>query len=151
MQEPLLLDTTVFENVALGLRLRGLPRDQIRPRVTTWLERFGIAHLERQWARTLSGGESQRASLARAFALNPEVLFLDEPFAALDTPTKRPLLRELHDIIKSTNTTTVFITHNLDEVRSLADRVLAMSNGSISNEGFPASLNEARELHEFPI
>lgn len=94
-QEPLLLDTTVWGNVTTALRIRGVPRREANARAQKWLERFGIAHLARRPARHLSGGEAQRTSLARAFALEPEVLFLDEPFAALDLPTRNALLGEL--------------------------------------------------------
>ena len=82
-QEPLLFDTTVFNNIASGLKIRGANKSEIHSRVTEQLERFGIKHLSTRSARTLSGGEAQRTSLARAFALQPEILFLDEPFASL--------------------------------------------------------------------
>ena len=87
-QEPLLFDTTVFNNVASGLKIRGTKKSEIHSRVAEQLERFGIKHLSTRSARTLSGGEAQRTSLARAFALQPEILLLDEPFASLDPPTR---------------------------------------------------------------
>ena len=115
-QEPLLLNTTVFRNVALGLTLRGIrKRDES---VREWLERFGIAHLCDRQARTLSGGEAQRASLARAFVLDPEVLLLDEPFSALDPPTRDALLADLKSILAETRTTTVFATGIWWQLRS---------------------------------
>lgn len=86
-QEPLLFDTTVFGNVASGLKIRGMLRQVIAERTTRQLNRFGISHSADRSAWTLSGGEAQRTSLARAFAVNPEILFLDEPFASLDPPT----------------------------------------------------------------
>ena len=85
-QESLLFDTSVYDNVASGLKLRGMPRQEIRRRVEHNLERFRISHLARRAARKLSGGEAQRAALARAFATGPEILFLDEPFSAHSEP-----------------------------------------------------------------
>ena len=82
-QEPLLLATSVYENIMQGLRLRHVESNEAKRRTQKWLERFGIAALEKRSPRTLSGGEAKRVSLARAFALEPEVLFLDEPFTAL--------------------------------------------------------------------
>ena len=79
-QEPLLFDTTVFENVASGLKIRGMKTEEIRHIVEEYLDRFGISHLVDRSARKLSGGEAQRTSLARAFATKPEIVFLDEPF-----------------------------------------------------------------------
>ena len=91
-QEPLLADTTVERNVALGLTLRGVPAGEARRRAGHWIARFGIAPLAGRQARTLSGGEAQRTSLARAFAIEPDVLLLDEPFSALDPATREDLL-----------------------------------------------------------
>ena len=85
-QEPLLFDTTVFENVAAGLKIRGRGRTEIGRMVPEYLERFGIAPLAKRSARKLSGGEAQRTSLARAFVTKPQIVFLDEPFSSLDPP-----------------------------------------------------------------
>jgi len=111
-QEPLLLDTTVFDNVAAGLKLRGMKRREIGDRVIAALAQFGISHLARRHARTLSGGESQRTSLARAFAIQPEIVFLDEPFSSLDPPTREGLIEDLHRILKETKTAAVMATHD---------------------------------------
>ncbi len=126
LQEPLLFDRTVFENVALGLRFRGVGRAEQRRRVTGWLERLGIAHLADRRAVHLSGGEARRVSLARAFVLAPRLLLLDEPFAGLDAPTRARLLDELTDLLRETRTTALFVTHDLQEAARLAGRVAVL-------------------------
>ncbi len=100
-QQPLLADATVAHNVALGLGFRGVKRSRIDARVATWLERFGIAHLGSRQARSLSGGEAQRAALARALVLEPELLLMDEPFSALDPPTRETLIDDLGRILRA--------------------------------------------------
>jgi tungstate transport system ATP-binding protein len=134
-QEPLLLDLTVQQNVIAALRIRGIPRGEAAERTKRWLEQFGIDRLARQPARFLSGGEAQRASLARAFALEPEILFLDEPFAALDYPTRKALLNELGGLLKVMNVTTLFVTHDYGEIPYLAKRVAVLHEGRIFKEG----------------
>jgi len=134
-QEPLLFDTTVFNNVASGLKIRGMVRGEIRRRVTEQLDRFGIDHLSNRSARTLSGGEAQRTSLARAFALRPEILLLDEPFASLDPPTRDSLIEDLEQILQQTRTTAVFATHDRMEALRLSDRIAVMNGGRILQIG----------------
>lgn len=147
-QEPLLLDTTVFRNVATGLELRGVGRSEAKQRVMENLERFHIAHLGDRSARSLSGGEAQRTSLARAFAVHPEVLFLDEPFSALDPPTREALLEDLGLTLRQTGTTAVFATHDRLEALQLGDRVLVLRSGSIAQLGPPAEVM-GRPVDEF--
>jgi tungstate transport system ATP-binding protein len=134
-QEPLLLNASVYENAALGLNLRGLDRAEIRRRITPWLERLRIAQLSTRRVRTLSGGELQRTSLARALALDPDLLLLDEPFSALDPTTREPLLGDLQDILKQTGVTTVFVTHDRDEAFMLGSRVGVMREGKLLHVG----------------
>lgn len=134
-QAPLLLDMNVYDNVAAGLRLRRLPREEVRRRAEEALDLFGIRHLARRHARTLSGGEAQRVNLARAFALEPEVLLLDEPFAGLDTPTRQGLLRELKGILGRTGITAVMATHDYTELPLVADRVAVMAGGRLEGLG----------------
>ncbi|MBM2832233.1 MAG: transporter ATP-binding protein [Dehalococcoidia bacterium] len=136
-QESLLLNTTVQDNVTLGLRLRGVSGEKIRERTQTWLERFGVSALSRRQAKTLSGGEAKRVSLARAFALQPEVLFLDEPFSALDSPTRQALLEDFQTVLRETRVTTVMVTHDRNEALVLADRVAVLMNGRIRQIGRP--------------
>lgn len=143
-QEPLLLNTSVWDNVTLGMRLRGLSKPEIKDRAGRWLERLGIASLAQRHARTLSGGEAQRTSLARAFALQPEVLFLDEPFAALDVPTRETLFGDMINILQETRCTTVMVTHDRNEAQTLAQQVAVIMKGNIIQMG------QAREIFSEP-
>jgi tungstate transport system ATP-binding protein len=130
-QEPLLADATVADNVAMGLRFRGVPPAEVRARVARWLDRFGIAALAARQARTLSGGEAQRTSLARALVLEPALLLLDEPFSSLDQPTREVLLGELRRILREDARTTVLVTHDRGEALALGDRVAVMMDGRL--------------------
>jgi tungstate transport system ATP-binding protein len=130
-QEPLLADTTVADNVALGLRFRGVPAEAGAARVARWLERLGVAGLAARRTRTLSGGEAQRVALARALVLEPEVLLLDEPFAGLDSPGRAALLKDLAGILRGDRTTTVLVTHERGEALALADRVAVLIDGRL--------------------
>jgi tungstate transport system ATP-binding protein len=137
-QEPLLFDTTVFGNAVSGLKIRGLGGTEARSIVESQLERFGIAHLSDRSARTLSGGEAQRTSLARAFAISPEILFLDEPFAALDPPTREAIVNDLEKVLAETKTTTIMATHDRNEALRLSDRIAVMEGGRIAQIDRPA-------------
>jgi tungstate transport system ATP-binding protein len=130
-QEPLLADASVADNVAMGLRFRGVPASAAAPRVARWLERLGVAPLARRPARTLSGGEAQRVALARALVLEPEVLLLDEPFSGLDAPTRAALLTDFGAILRADRTTTVLVTHERGEALALADRVAVLIEGRL--------------------
>jgi molybdopterin-binding protein len=131
-QQPLLADMTVAENVTLGLRLRGLGAPEHAARVGRWLERLNIAPLGGQRARTLSGGQAQRVALARALVLEPEVLLLDEPFAALDAPSRATLLPDVAAILRHDRVTTMLVTHDRGEAQALADRVAVLLGGRLA-------------------
>jgi ABC-type sugar transport system ATPase subunit len=146
-QVPLLLDMSVLDNVAMGLRFRGVARAETRDRVQTWLGRLGIESLARRRAGELSGGEAQRVSLARAFVLEPELLLLDEPFPSLDPPTRQRLLDDLDRLLKQARCTTVLVTHNLKEAASLGDRVAVVVGGRLRQVG-PASRVKGRPADE---
>ena len=139
-QEALLLNTTVFNNVAQGLRLRGFNREEIPQRVNMWLERLGVSRLSRRMPSFLSGGEAQRVNIARAMVLDPDVLFLDEPFTALDFPTRISLLKEMSAILKVSGTTVFFVTHDYNEIPYLTDNTVVMAGGSIRYRGSASEL-----------
>ncbi len=130
-QQPLLADATVADNVGLGLRFRGVPVRERRARVDRWLARLGIATLARRSSRTLSGGEAQRVALARALVLEPVLLLLDEPFAALDAPSRVALSADLGAILRADRIATVLVTHDRGEAQVLADRVAVMLGGRV--------------------
>jgi tungstate transport system ATP-binding protein len=134
-QEPLLLNATVYQNAALGLKLRGMGQVEIERRLGPWLQRLGIAHLIARSARTLSGGEAQRTSLARALVLEPELLLLDEPFSALDPATREDLLRDFQGILRETAITAVFVTHDRHEAFGLGNRVGVLNQGYLLQLG----------------
>jgi tungstate transport system ATP-binding protein len=137
LQESLLMDMSVYENTALGLKFRSKPKVEIQEHVNRWLDRLGIAHLSERPARKLSGGEAQRVSLARAFVLQPTLLLLDEPFTSLDAPTRVHLLEDLKSVLAETKTTTIFITHDLQEALKLATSMAVIMDGRIEQSGTP--------------
>ncbi len=140
LQEPLLFDTTVDQNVASGLKIRGLKRKEIEPIVAGALDRFGINHLRGRSARTLSGGEARRVSIARALATDPEVLLLDEPFSALDPIIRETLMEDLERVLRETRITTIFVTHSRMEALRLATRLGVMKSGEILQTGAPGEV-----------
>ena len=140
LQQPILRDASVYENVATGLRFRGAPAREVNEKVSYWLDRLGIAHLKSRRAKTLSGGEAQRASLARALVLQPEVLFLDEPCASLDTPSKTSFLEDLRSLLKDESVTAIMATHDKGEAMALGDRAAILLDGKIRQIGAPSEI-----------
>jgi tungstate transport system ATP-binding protein len=136
-QEPLLLDASVAANVASGLSLRKTPRPEQQERVDEALEMFNITGLSRRSAHTLSSGEARRVSLARAFALRPELIFLDEPFTALDLPLREGLFCQLERLLSSDGITAVIATHDCREVLQLCNQVAVMKKGHLIGSGTP--------------
>ena len=135
---------TVWENVAFGLKIRRRPRAEVKQRVSELLELVQLARLGDRYPAQLSGGQRQRMGLARALAVDPKVLLLDEPFGALDARVRKELrlwLRRLHD---ETHTTTVIVTHDQEEAMEVADCVVVMNAGRIEQTAPP------RELYDHP-
>ena len=127
-QEPRLLPwRTALDNVAAPLRAQGMKREAARVAAARWLERVGLAGFERYHPAELSGGMAQRVSLARAFAVEPSVLLMDEPFANVDSELKGSLIGILASIIKERGTTMVYVTHELTEALRLADRIVELT------------------------
>lgn len=139
-QEPLLLNASVTANVATGLALRNTPRSEQRERVDEVLELFGITGLSRRSAHSLSSGEARRVSLARAFAPRPEIIFLDEPFTAIDLPLREALLLQLSKLLGSEGVTAVIATHDCREVLQLCNRMAVMNKGRLIGSGTPEDL-----------
>jgi tungstate transport system ATP-binding protein len=137
LPDPLLLDTSVFANVAAGLRFRGVASREVERRVTDWLGRLGVEHLRRRPARQISSGEAQRVSLARALVLEPDLLLLDEPFASVDAATRAKLVDDLEQLVQQTHVACVIVTHDLDEAVRLGDRMAVMIAGRIHQRDVP--------------
>jgi NitT/TauT family transport system ATP-binding protein len=118
---------TVWDNAAYGLKMRRVPRKEINEQVERWLQRTGLLRYAKLYPHQLSGGMRQRVSIARAFANNPEILLMDEPFSALDEQNKTILQQELLRIWEEDKTTVIFITHSVDEAVTLGDKIMVMS------------------------
>jgi ABC-type Fe3+/spermidine/putrescine transport system ATPase subunit len=134
----------VFDNVAFGLRMRKVPKAEIRERVPRMLELTRCQGLEQRYPGELSGGQQQRIALARALVIEPDVLALDEPLGSLDKKLREELQVELRNLHQTLRTTTLFVTHDQEEALAMADRVAVMNQGRIQQIGSP------REIYEFP-
>lgn len=118
---------TVRQNIAYGLNMRRVDKQIVHQVVDTYLDKTGLAKFENSYPHQLSGGMKQRVSVARAFANDPEILLMDEPFAALDEQNRLTLQEELLRVWEETRKTVVFITHSIDEAIFLSDRIVLMS------------------------
>lgn len=130
-QRPHLMRLSVWRNVALGLWLRGVPWEQARQRAMAALERVGLSALAQRNARKLSGGQAQRVALARAWALQPQLLLLDEPTASLDPHAKREVETLMEEFVSQGAMTLIFASHNLGQVKRLASRVIYLEQGRV--------------------
>ncbi|KUH96827.1 sulfate ABC transporter ATP-binding protein [Mycolicibacterium acapulense] len=133
----------VRDNVAFGLKIRKRPKAEIREKVDNLLEVVGLAGFQTRYPNQLSGGQRQRMALARALAVDPQVLLLDEPFGALDAKVREDLrawLRRLHDEVQ---VTTVLVTHDQSEALDVADRIAVLNKGRIEQIGSPADVYDA--------
>ncbi len=127
---------TVEENVAFGLKMRHLPKEYVKKQTDYYLKKVGLSKFSTLYPKELSGGMKQRISIARAFANDPEILLMDEPFAALDEQNKFILQEELLSIWSENKKTVLFITHSIDEALLLSDRIVLLSShpGEIVSE-----------------
>ena len=139
-QDPLFIHDTVFANVALPLRFRGLSETETKTKVESALSAFRCGHLRSRLAHRLSGGEIQRVCLARAFVTEPELLLMDEPFSALDPATRKELLEELKVVALARQVTVLLVSHNLDEVLRFAGRAVVLQDGRIFQDALPAEV-----------
>jgi len=126
---------SIFENVAYGLRVRGLPADEVRSRVGEVLALVGLAGYEQQFSGQLSGGEQQRVALARAIVIRPRVLLFDEPLSNLDAKLRVQMRHEIRDLQRRLAITTVYVTHDQEEAMAVSDRIAVMNEGSVVQEG----------------
>jgi tungstate transport system ATP-binding protein len=147
LQRPILRRGTVADNVTTGLRFHRLARAAAWDRAAPWLDRLGIAHLADRDARTLSGGEAQRTCLARALAVEPRVLLLDEPFTGLDTTTRGDLLADLAAALADQPAATVMVTHDPNEAAALANAIAVVVAGRIRRYGATTDvLDDPRDI-----
>jgi sulfate transport system ATP-binding protein len=133
---------TVRDNIAFGLTVRKQPKDKVRARVDELLALVHLAGWADRYPAQLSGGQRQRMALARALAVEPEVLLLDEPFGALDTRVREELrawLRRLHDEV---HVTTIFVTHDQQEAMEVSEQIVVVNEGRIEQAGTPAEVYE---------
>lgn len=141
-----------LQNVAFGLKMAGVPRQERLDRAMELLRLVKLTDFARSWIHELSGGMRQRVALAAALALNPDILLMDEPFAALDAQTRDQLHVEIESIWEETGKTIIFVTHNVREAVRLGTRVLLLSprEGAISRE-YPIDLPRHRHLEDVDL
>jgi sulfate transport system ATP-binding protein len=135
---------SVRENVAFGLRIRKRPKDEVKAKVDELLGIVGLTNWSEQRPSQLSGGQRQRMALARALAVDPRVLLLDEPFGALDANVRAELRRWLRRLHDEQGVTTVLVTHDQEEAMEVADRIAVMNHAKIEQVGSP------REVYDKP-
>ena len=131
---------TIYDNVAFGLRMRKVVRDEIRERVANVLKTVGLTNVENRLPSQLSGGQRQRVAVARAIVIEPRILLLDEPLSNLDAVLRKRMRLELRDIQKRLGIATIFVTHDQDEAFEMSDRIVLMNQGRIEQIGSPEAL-----------
>jgi NitT/TauT family transport system ATP-binding protein len=152
-QEPALFPwLNVMDNVSFGLDCAGIPKKDQSKKVMEYLRLVGLSSFRKAYTHELSGGMKQRIALARALALEPDILLMDEPFAALDAQTRDMLHTELQEIWQKTGTTILFVTHNVREAFVLGDRVLLLSaRPGRLKKAFQCNLPRPRYIEDFAL
>ena len=125
---------TVYDNIAFGLKVQKADRKTIHSRVMELVDLIGLRGLERRYPSQLSGGQRQRVAFARALAPNPQLLLLDEPFAAIDAKVRQELRTWLKEMISKLGVTSIFVTHDQDEAIEVADEIIITNRGRIEQE-----------------
>jgi sulfate transport system ATP-binding protein len=131
---------TVYDNIATGLEIQKVPREQIRERVEELLTLVNLKGLGRRYPSELSGGQRQRVAFARAIAPNPQLLLLDEPFAAIDAKVRQELRSWLREMITTLGITSIFVTHDQDEAIEVSDEIILTNKGRIEQIGSPSDI-----------
>ena len=131
---------TVYDNIAFGLRVKKIPEGEIRKRVTELLSLISCEGLDERFPSQLSGGQRQRVAFARALAPNPQILLLDEPFAAIDAKVRLELRTWLKEMITKLQITSIFVTHDQDEAIEVADNIIVTNLGRVEQSGTPQEL-----------
>jgi len=131
---------TVFDNIAFGLKVKKKSKAEIRERVQELLELTNLQGLDKRYPHQLSGGQRQRVAFARALAPGPELLLLDEPFAAMDAKVRKELRSWLKQLIQTIGVTSIFVTHDQDEAVEVADEMLIIQKGRLEQQGSPAEI-----------
>lgn len=131
---------TVYDNIAFGLEVQKVKKEVIRKKVTELIELIGLKGLEKRYPGQLSGGQRQRVAFARALAPNPQLLLLDEPFAAIDAKVRKELRRWLKETIAKLGITSIFVTHDQDEAVEVADEIIITNKGQIEQKGSPIEI-----------
>ncbi|GHU31944.1 ABC transporter ATP-binding protein [Betaproteobacteria bacterium] len=133
-------DKTVFDNVAYGLRARGVAKPEIKQRVKQAIESVGLSNLAERYPAQMSGGQRQRVALARALVIRPRVLLMDEPLSNLDAKMRTQMRDVILDLVQEAHITTVFVTHDQEEALAMSDKIAIMDRGRIAQLGTPEDL-----------
>ena len=131
---------TVYDNIAFGLEVQKADKKKIRERVSELITLIGLEGLEKRYPNQLSGGQRQRVAFARAIAPNPQLLLLDEPFAAIDAKVRKELRGWLKETIRKVGITSIFVTHDQDEAVEVADDILIINEGNLEQKGTPSEI-----------
>lgn len=138
----LFLHMNVEENIAYGLKCRGMSKSEWKPLVREYLEKVKLSGYEKRNVSTLSGGEAQRVALARTLIVKPKLILFDEPLSALDAPLRKQLAQEIRELQKQYQFTAIMVTHDVNEAKSISDKIILIKNGRNVWEGKPVDFSE---------